>query len=86
MRENWPQFGRGPKIGSPKRTGAVRVGFDVRGPTQTDRFGPLRAPKWVGPLEMPLELECFKTGTPTDIFVVLGIECFHLKLAIVFIS
>jgi hypothetical protein len=27
----------------------------VRGPTQTDRFGRFSCPKWVGPLEMPLE-------------------------------
>jgi hypothetical protein len=29
-------------------------GFDVRGPTQTDRFRPFRIPKWVGPLKIPL--------------------------------
>jgi hypothetical protein len=40
----------------PKRTSAVRVGFGVCGPTQTDYFRPLRTPKWVGPLEMPLPL------------------------------
>jgi hypothetical protein len=37
----------------PKWTGAVRAGFAVRGLTQTDPFGPLQTPKWVGPLEMP---------------------------------
>jgi hypothetical protein len=38
----------------PKRTSAVRAGFGVRGPTQTDRFGSLWTPKWVGLVEMPL--------------------------------
>jgi hypothetical protein len=38
----------------PKRTGTVRAGFPVRGPTQTDRIRPIRTPKWVGPVEMPL--------------------------------
>jgi hypothetical protein len=32
----------------------------VCGPTQTDRFRRFGCPKWVGPLEMPLEL-CFPT-------------------------
>jgi hypothetical protein len=36
-----------------QQTSAVRTGFGVRGPIQTDQFGPLRTPKWVGPLEMP---------------------------------
>jgi hypothetical protein len=25
----------------------------VRGPTHTNQIGPIRCPKWVGPLEMP---------------------------------
>jgi hypothetical protein len=31
-----------------------KAGLAVRGPTHTDQIGPIRCPKWVGPLEMPL--------------------------------
>jgi hypothetical protein len=37
----------------PKRTEAGREAFSVQGPTQTDQFGQIGCPKWVGPLEMP---------------------------------
>jgi hypothetical protein len=57
---------RAKKMGRPagrthpsKRTGGVRVGFPIRGPIQTDRFGPLQTLKWVDPLEMPLALELY---------------------------
>jgi hypothetical protein len=33
------------------------MGFPIRGPTQTDRIVPIRTPKWVGPVEMPLKPE-----------------------------
>jgi hypothetical protein len=59
----------------PKRTDVVRAGFPVRGPTQTNGIGPIRTPKWVGPVEMPLkpetrplEEQCFLL---TDMFLVL---------------
>jgi hypothetical protein len=30
-----------------------KAGLAVRGPTHMDQIGPIRCPKWVGPLEMP---------------------------------
>jgi hypothetical protein len=33
-----------------------KAGLAVRGPIHTDQIGPIRCPKWVGPLEMPLAL------------------------------
>jgi hypothetical protein len=42
-------------LGTPPTQTDVRV-FHVRGPTQTDRIGQIRTRKWVGPLEMPLDL------------------------------
>jgi hypothetical protein len=36
-----------------------KAGLAVRGPTHTDQIRPIRYPKWVGPLEMPLSLAIF---------------------------
>jgi hypothetical protein len=32
------------------------AGLAVRGSTHTNQIGPIRCPKWVSPLEMPLKL------------------------------
>jgi hypothetical protein len=46
------------------------AGLAVRGPTHTDQIGPIRCPKWVGPLEMPLIYHEVHKKIQAD-----GIEC-----------
>jgi hypothetical protein len=56
LMEEWPTRQGKKKLHRPiglSPTHPDRHVFCVRGPTQTDRFGPFRTPKWVGPLEMP---------------------------------
>jgi hypothetical protein len=51
-------------LGAPT-THPDNAGLAVRGPTHTDQIGPIRCPKWVGPLEMPLGIGWLGPPMPT---------------------